>query len=128
MSLIALPATDWAEQIAPDEAERFERHAELLAAMQKKRAKPKLHRALHAKANLGLEAQFEVLPDLPAEARIGMFAEPKSYTAFVRYSNGAGRHQADAKPDVRGIAIKVLGVAGKKVIPGLEDATTQDFL
>jgi hypothetical protein len=36
--------------------------------------------------------------------------------------------QADSKPDVRGIAVKLLGVPGRKLIPGLEAATTQDFL
>src|SRR5262249_2558024 len=35
---------------------------------------------------------------------------------------------SDRRPDVRGLAVKVLGVPGKKIIPGLEDATTQDFL
>jgi hypothetical protein len=39
-----------------------------------------------------------------------------------------GVRQPDKKPDVRGFAIKVLGVPGKKVIPGMEDAKTQDFL
>ena len=29
---------------------------------------------------------------------------------------------------MRGIAVKLLGVPGKKVIPGMENATTQDFL
>jgi hypothetical protein len=46
----------------------------------------------------------------------------------VRFSNGASAHQADGKGDVRGLAIKLLGVAGAKIIPGLEAATTQDFL
>jgi hypothetical protein len=46
----------------------------------------------------------------------------------VRFSNGGAERQGDQKPDVRGLAIKLLGVPGKKVIPGLEDATTQDFL
>jgi hypothetical protein len=36
--------------------------------------------------------------------------------------------ESDKKPDVRGVAIKVIGVAGKKIIPGMEDASTQDFL
>jgi hypothetical protein len=30
--------------------------------------------------------------------------------------------------DVRALAVKLLGVPGKKTIPGMEDATTQDFL
>jgi hypothetical protein len=46
----------------------------------------------------------------------------------VRYSNGAARHGHDGKGDVRGIAVKVLGVPGKKVIPALENATTHDLL
>ena len=46
----------------------------------------------------------------------------------MRYSNGSGARQADGKGDVRGIAVKLLGVGGKKIIPGLENAATQDFL
>ena len=125
-----LPATDWKETIADDEAERFERYAELLGALQKKRARDgaALDRALHAKGQIGLEAELTVLPDLPEHARVGPFATPATYRAYVRYSNGSGARQADGKGDVRGIAVKLLGVAGKKLIPGLESATTQDFL
>src|SRR5207253_3469825 len=46
----------------------------------------------------------------------------------VRFSNGSGARQHDAKADVRGVAIKLLGVPGKKLIPGMENAKTQDFL
>ena len=73
-------------------------------------------------------AELAVRADVPAEAKLGMFAEPATYRAFVRYSNGAPAHQADRKPDVRGLAVKLVGVGGKKLIPGMEDATTQDFL
>ncbi len=123
------PASDWKEIIPADEAARFERHAATLGALQKKNAKGgDLGRALHVKGNIGVEAELEVLPDLPAEARQAMFATPQSYRAVVRFSNGAARHQSDRKMDVRGIAVKVFGVAGKKLIPGMEDAKTQDFL
>jgi hypothetical protein len=73
-------------------------------------------------------AELEVLADVPAELRLGMFAAPATYRALVRFSNGAAKRQRDAKPDVRGIAVKVLGVPGTKLIPGMENATTQDFL
>lgn len=123
------PATNWREKIAFDEEARFSRHAETLRRMQRERAgSGRASRALHAKGNCGLLATFTVLPDLPRHARVGLFAAPSTYRAYVRFSNGAGAHQPDSKPDVRGIAIKVLGVAGKKVIPGLEGASTQDFL
>lgn len=124
-----MPASDWKELIADDEAARFEHHAETLAAMQKLHAKEGApSRALHAKANLGVEAEFEVLAEVPAEAKLGLFATPRTYKAVARFSNGAPRRQSDAKLDVRGLAVKVFGVDGKKVIPGMEDATTQDFL
>ncbi|MEO8844663.1 MAG: catalase [Kofleriaceae bacterium] len=120
-----MPATDWKELIPPDEDKRFEYFTSVLTEIQ---AKAQSGRALHAKGNLGAEAEFEVLADVPADARHGMFDTPKKYPALVRYSNGAPRKQHDKKPDVRGIAIKVIGVAGEKAIPGMEAAVTQDFL
>jgi Catalase len=120
-----MPATDWKEVSAPDEDKRFEYFTSVLSAIQ---ASAHAGRALHAKGTLGVEAEFEVLGDVPDDARHGMFDTPKKYPALVRYSNGSPRKQADKKPDVRGIAIKVIGVAGDKVIPGLETAVTQDFL
>jgi len=124
-----MPASDWKEQIPADEATRFERYGAYLGALQRKRAVGgAVDRALHAKANLGVEAQFEVLASAPEEARVGLFATPATYRAVARFSNGAGGRQSDRKLDVRGLAVKLFGVGGKKVIPGLEDETTQDFL
>ncbi|MEO6775348.1 MAG: hypothetical protein ABI467_20460 [Kofleriaceae bacterium] len=120
-----MPGTDWKELIAPDEGQRFEYFTSVLSGIQ---AKANAGRALHAKGNLGAEATFEVLPGLAPDAGHGMFDTPRTYPAVVRYSNGAARRQHDKKPDVRGIAIKVIGVAGEKVIPGMEAAVTQDFL
>jgi len=123
------PSTAWTEQPTPGEAERFERYAEQLRDMQRKNARGGApNRALHAKGLLGLEAEFTVLDDLPEHARIALFARPATYRAYVRFSNGAGLRQDDRKPDVRAIAIKLLGVEGKKSIPGMESATTHDFL
>lgn len=69
-----------------------------------------------------------MIEDVPEALRVGIFAKPATYRAYVRYSNGSGTRHSDKKDDVRGIAVKVLGVPGKKLIPGLEDATTQDLL
>ena len=123
------PATDWKEVVTPGEEERFERYAKELRAIQHRRAHGgPASRALHAKANLGVEAELTVLPDLPEHAAMGLFATPATYRAYVRFSNGSGKRQPDEVPDVRGMAIKVVGVDGKKIIPGMEDAKTQDFL
>jgi Catalase len=122
------PATDWKETVPAGEPERLERLAEQLRDLQRARAAGgSASRALHAKG-AGAHAEFVVLPDLPEHARVGLFAAPATYRAYVRFSNGSPDRQHDRKGDVRGLAIKLLGVPGKKLIPGLEDATTQDFL
>ena len=123
------PSTEWKEHIEPDEDARFTRLAEQLREVQRRATRRQgAGRALHRKSHLGVEASFEVLGGLPEAVRQGLFAAPGRYQAYVRFSNGASAHQADRKGDVRGVAIKVLGVAGKKLIPGLEAAPTQDFL
>jgi hypothetical protein len=129
MSALA-PSTDWKEDLATDEQERFERHAQTLHTLQAQAdAKTRRSgRALHRKGHLGATARFEILPDLPAVYRQGLFAAPATHEAYVRFSNGAFGPNPDAKPDVRGLAVKVCGVAGAKLIPGLEAAPTQDFL
>lgn len=124
------PSRDWREDVGPDEDARFLALAEQLRDLQRANAKKRgvTDRALHAKGHLGVEAELTVKPDLPEHARFGVFREPKTFKAFVRSSNGAGTRQHDAKDDVRGLGIKVVGVAGKKLIPGMEDEVTQDFL
>jgi hypothetical protein len=123
------PSTNWRETIADDEDARFLRHAETLRRLQREAARggPPA-RALHAKPNAGLEAELEVLAGLPAHAAAGLFAKPGKYRAFVRFSNGSGKSQSDRRGDVRGLAVKVVGVEGTKIIPGMESAATQDFL
>jgi hypothetical protein len=122
----AMATTDWKEDIAPDEATRFESYAALLGSIQRAQAKGgTVGRALHAKQNIGVEAEL-VIENVPPEAQHGLFATPGRYRALARFSNGAARKQSDRTLDVRGLAVKVFGVGGKKVLPG--DATTQDFL
>ena len=124
-----LPATTWKEVIPDGEPARLEALAAQLHQLQKRRAgKGPVARGLHAKGKAGVLAELTVLPDLPAYARVGLFATPATFRAYVRFSNGSGTRERDTKPDVRGVAIKVLGVPGAKIIPGLEKATTQDFL
>jgi len=127
---VTAPSTAWKEVKRDGEDALFETYAQTLAAVQAKVAETSgtTHRALHAKKHVGLRADLEVLGDLPEHARHGLFATPKTYPCYVRLSNGDPKNRNDKKPDVRGFAIKVVGVPGKKIISGLEDAVTQDFL
>jgi hypothetical protein len=123
---MAAPSKDWKEVVPADEQARFERYASQLAQLQASNARGGVPgRALHHKGLGGFEASLEVLGDLPEPARYGLFARPGKYDALVRYSNGASAVQRDDAADVRGIAVKVLGVDGPKV---LGTARTQDFL
>jgi hypothetical protein len=69
---------------------------------------------------------FTVRPDLPEELRVGVFAGA-SYPAWVRFSSDT----VPAVPDLGttcGMAIKLFGVPGPKLLTPDEDATTHDFL
>lgn len=73
-------------------------------------------------------AEFEVLAGLPEPARFGVFSAPRIFPAVVRFSNGEPAPQPDKHSEPRGIAIKLIGVTGRKLLPGQENAVTQDFL
>jgi hypothetical protein len=118
------------EVIAEGEAERFEGFGRELAELQRQRAQEsgKLRRALHMKPHVCAVGKL-VVTAADAATRVGVFASPgHEWPVYVRFSNGASRVRADKAPDVRGFSIKLVGVPGKKLIPGLEDAPTQDFL
>lgn len=83
-------------------------------------------RDAHAKGHACAHATFEVAGDLPDELAHGLFANPGRYRAWIRFSNAAARVRPDRRRDVRGMAIKVMGVDGEAATGGR--ATTQDFL
>jgi hypothetical protein len=122
------PSTAWQEG---DEHTLFEGFArEIMAWQMEDKAKngglPM--RGFHAKLHAGMMAEFRVLPDLPEHARHGVFSSPKIFPALVRFSNGESFARSDKMHEPRGIAIKLVGAPGRKLLPGLEDAVTQDFL
>jgi hypothetical protein len=71
-------------------------------------------------------ATFTVRPDLPEELRVGVFAGT-SYRAWVRFSSDTVPTRPDLKTTC-GIAVKLFGVPGPKLLAPYEDATTHDFL
>jgi len=83
-------------------------------------------RGQHPKHHGCPKAVFRVRSDVPTELRHGIFAQEGEYQAYVRFSNG--RAADDRKADAHGMAIKVLGVTGQKLIDGREHETAQDFV
>ena len=78
-------------------------------------------RGEHPKQHGGLWGTFEVAHDIPPEFKVGIFQEPLSLKAFIRFSNG--RSFDDRDPNIRGMAIKVF------VSDNSEGAcSTQDFI
>ncbi len=124
-----LPRTDWAETIPANEDAELLRLAEVLRDLQARHARRGgMGRALHFKAHAGVRAEVRTRGGLPAPYAVGIFAAAATYPAYVRFSNAAGKAQPDKIGDVRGLALKIVGVPGTKLIPGMEDARTQDFL
>lgn len=121
--------TGWREVIPEGEAATFEGYAKEMRALQARRAKGREHyRGLHTKAHVGVVGELEVLPDLAPELTVGPFRPGARWPLYARFSNGMHGRRPDGKADVRGFAVKLVGVPGRKLIPGLEDAATQDFL
>jgi hypothetical protein len=99
--------------------------AEMIEKARELRQDPK-ERGQHPKQHGVVVATFTVREGLRDELRVGLFREPGSYTAVIRFSNT--RESDDWIPDNHGMAIKVLGVEGEKLLEQEKDATTQDFV
>jgi hypothetical protein len=126
-----LPSTAWKEENENDDEQKlFQGFAEEIKKLQTRvAAGGPLKRGFHNKIHAGLRAEFRVMPDRPEQARYGVFSEPpRTFPALVRFSNGDSFSNADSNNEPRGIAIKLIGVPGRKLLPGREDAVTQDFL
>jgi hypothetical protein len=124
-----LASTEWTEQIPADEDTRFRGYAEEMREIVRERATKtgRLGRAVHFKQHAGLLAKL-IVGQLPDELRVGPFAEPTTWPVYVRFSNSSNLSLNDLLPDVRGLALKLVGVPGSKLLPGLEQALTQDFV
>jgi hypothetical protein len=80
-------------------------------------------RGEHPKQHAGVWAQFTIETDLPSRFRVGIFKDPRTYTALVRYSNG--RSPDDRLPDVHGMAVKLFVPSEGK---GPDAPFQQDFI
>jgi hypothetical protein len=85
-------------------------------------------RDAHAKSHGVLVGTLTVYDGLAPHLRQGLFRQPGSYPIVVRFSSAPGDINSDKIPSPKGMAIKVIGVEGRKVLAGHEDEATQDFL
>lgn len=126
------PSTEWKEQVPADEEERFDSYLAEIKRLQDKNAADqgdgRIRRGFHAKIHAGLKARLTVDADLPPHAAQGLFAEPGSYEAVIRLSNGLGTVGSDRSPDVRGFAVKVLGVEGGVLAEDPDKGQVQDLI
>lgn len=84
-------------------------------------------RDAHAKSHGVLVGQLDILPDLPATLRQGIFAEPRQHDVVVRLSSAPGGVRPDSIPQPRGFALKVMDVDGPRLLDG-DEGRNQDIL
>ncbi|MFN8673208.1 MAG: catalase family protein [Candidatus Sericytochromatia bacterium] len=85
-------------------------------------------RDAHAKHHGCVKASFKINNSAVNDKfKVGVFSENnKEYKAWIRFSNGSKNN--DTEKDVRGFAIKLMGVEGAKLLNEESNEKTQDFL
>jgi len=114
------------ETIPPDEAATIESFISFLKETSAARAvgtPAGIRRFNQARASGCMDAEFIVPADLPDALKVGLFARPGTYAARVRFANATSAD--DSEKDIRGLSLKVRGVAGENLTPGVSD---QDFV
>lgn len=115
------------EKLLPDEEQFVDSIISSFQQQMRKLWKPGgFERGGNTKTQGVLRAEFIVHDGLPAEFRHGVFAQPRSYKAWVRFS-GPGPYVTPDIDDVgfMSISIKLLGVPGPKLMD--EEKFTQDL-
>jgi catalase len=112
------------ETLQPDEAGTVADFIDFMETISARRhASGTMKRFNQGRAAGCVQAEFTVLDTLRPEHRVGLFAQPRTYAAWIRFANASS--QSDRDKDVRGMSIKVLDVAGENLTPG---ESTQDFV
>lgn len=112
------------EVIDPDEAEVTAAFIAFLEeASRQRHPSGTIRRFNQGRAAGCVDAEFVVPDGLPSALRVGLFAVPGTYRAFIRFGNALSG--SDEEKDTRGMSISVAGVPGENLTPG---ATSQDFV
>jgi hypothetical protein len=116
------------EKEDPDEKGSLDAIIDLMADQMRGHFKPGAYeRGGNTKTHGIVRATVTIRDDLPERCRRGIFANPRSYPAYVRYS-GPG---PDVPADIRDVgfasmAVKLMDVPGEKLME--EEKFTQDFI
>ncbi len=116
------------EKVLPDEEQHIQQIIDELKAFTRENWLPGSAQRFGNTKTFGiLRAEFTVLPGLPDHLARGLFKEPKTYPAWVRFS-GPGPY---APPDLEdfgqcSVGIKVMGVPGEKLLD--DEQQTQDLI
>ena len=115
------------EQVLTNEDEITKRIIEHMSAFLRANYGPgEAQRAGNTKTHGVVRGTFEVLHGLPQPLRHGVFAEPRSYKAWVRFAGPGPLAPPDIEDQgVLSIGVKLVGVEGPKLID--DEKMTQDF-
>jgi hypothetical protein len=115
------------ERARPGEAEAANQIIVLMSAfLRKHHTGGTAERAGNTKTYGVVQGAFEVLPGLPNSLRAGVFREPRTYRAWVRFAGPGPLTPPDIEDNgLLSIGIKLLGVEGEKLMD--DERFTQDF-
>lgn len=112
------------DTLSPDEAALIADFVDFLKdASAKRYPKGTMKRFNQGRQTAFLQADFIVPDGLPDAHRVGIFAAPRTYAAWIRFANAGS--ESDSERDIRGMAIRLDNVDGENLTPGV---TTQDFI
>lgn len=116
------------ETFDPDEEASLNNIIDQMADQMRGRFKPGgYERGGNTKTHGVVKATVTIREDIPAHCRIGIFANPRSYPAYVRYA-GPGPNVPSDIQDVgfMSMAVKLMDVPGEKLMD--EEKFTQDII
>ena len=112
------------ETSAPDERAVTAEFVQFLtAALTKRHPSGPIPRFNQGRASGCVEADFIVPDGLAPALRVGLFARPRAYRAWIRFANASSG--SDREKDVRGMSIALRDVEGENLTAG---SARQDFV
>jgi hypothetical protein len=112
------------ETIAPDERAVTAEFVDFLKAASLRRNPTGPIRRFNQGRHSGcVDAEFIVADGLDPHLRVGVFAQPRRYRAWIRFASATS--SSDREKDVRGMSIAVHDVGGDNLTPG---SARQDFV